>query len=98
MEFHTHLPVGLGAVAVDSLATSVIAGYKYITSGRKDIGVVIPHLDKLVNRMKKSPAGVFTRIGENAGDAAYELSKISPREWAHLWSLNWQRLKRAFSF
>ena len=89
-------PIGLGQVGIESLAASATAAYHWWDKG--DAGAAIPRLDKLVKRIKKSPAGVLAELGDNAGKSAYEISRISSREWAHIMRLNWRRFKSIFSF
>ncbi len=89
-------PIGLGQVGIESMAASATAAYHWWDKG--DAGATIPRLDKLVKRIKKSPAGVLAEIGDNAGKSAYELSRISSAEWAHIMRLNWRRFKSLFSF
>lgn len=88
-------PVGLGAVAMESVAASVTAAY-YVVNNGGDFGAAIPRLDQLVERMKKSPAGVFVGIGDNAGMAAYHLSAMSSTEWGLIMSYKWRQFKGLF--
>ncbi len=88
-------PIGLGAVAVESIAASATAAY-YVIKARGDLGAAIPRLDKLVTRMRKSPASIFVELGDNAGSGAYQLSRMSSTEWTLIMSYKWREFKNLF--
>ncbi|HQU94458.1 MAG TPA: peptidoglycan-binding domain-containing protein [Pyrinomonadaceae bacterium] len=68
-------PIGLGGVAVDSLGSIVTAGAEMAARGRLDIDILTNRLTPLVARMKQGPANIFVELGENSGDALYELTQ-----------------------
>lgn len=68
-------PIGLGAVAVDSLGSIVTGGCEMAARGRLDIDILTNRLTPLVARMKQGPASLFVELGENSGDALYELTQ-----------------------
>jgi len=63
-------PIGLGATAVDAMSTMVIGAVELIMSGKMDNA----RLNRLVERMKQGPTTLFAEMGENLGDALFELS------------------------
>jgi hypothetical protein len=65
----------MGAVAVDSLGSIVTAGAEMAARGRVDIDILTNRLTPLVARMKQGPANIFVELGENSGDALYELTQ-----------------------
>ena len=66
-------PIGLGGVAVDSVVSIVTSGAEMAAAGRVDIDILTNRLTPLVARMKQGPANIFVELGENSGDALYEL-------------------------
>jgi hypothetical protein len=68
-------PVGLGGVAVDSVVSIVTSGFEMAARGRVDVDILTNRLTPLVARMKQGPASVFVELGENSGDALYELTQ-----------------------
>lgn len=66
-------PIGMGAVAVDSLVSIVTGGLEMAARGRVDVDIMTNRLTPLVARMKQGPARLFVELGENSGDALYEL-------------------------
>ncbi|MEO5858450.1 MAG: peptidoglycan-binding domain-containing protein [Pyrinomonadaceae bacterium] len=68
-------PVGLGGVAVDSLASIITSGAEMAAAGRVDVDILTRRLTPLVARMKQGPANLFVELGENSGDALYELTQ-----------------------
>ena len=68
-------PIGLGAVAVDSLGSIVTGGCEMAARGRLDVDILTNRLTPLVARMKQGPASLFVELGENSGDALYELTQ-----------------------
>lgn len=68
-------PIGMGGVAVDSFVSIVMGGVDMAARGRVDIDILTNRLTPLVARMKQGPASVFVELGENSGDALYELTQ-----------------------
>ena len=68
-------PIGLGGVAVDSVVSIVTSGAEMAAAGRVDIDILTNRLTPLVARMKQGPANLFVELGENSGDALYELTQ-----------------------
>lgn len=72
-------PIGAGAVGVDAIATLAIGVVERIVNGQMDPG----RLDRLVKRMHGGPLRVFAEIGEDLGDAAYEISQWKRGDWSY---------------
>lgn len=89
-------PIGLGASAVDSIG--VVAGglYEMLFSGRSAEDIMIPRLTKLVARMKQGPTSIFAEIGENCGDALYEISIMEDIAYREMLDYSWMELKEFF--
>lgn len=68
-------PIGLGAIAVDSMASITTGATEMVAAGRVDIDILTRRLTPLVARMKQGPASLFVELGENSGDALYELTQ-----------------------
>jgi hypothetical protein len=71
-------PIGLGAVAVDSVCTIVKGGVEMFMKTNPNenaLDTLSRNLTPLVARMKSGPANVFVELGENSGDALYELTQ-----------------------
>lgn len=68
-------PIGLGAVAVDAITTLALGAIDMVVKGRMDADAMMPRLERLVARMKQGPTKVFAEMGENLGDAMYEISQ-----------------------
>jgi len=68
-------PIGLGAVAVDAVTTLALGAIDMVVKGKLDVDAMLPRLIRLVSRMKQGPTKVFAEIGEDLGDAMYEISK-----------------------
>lgn len=70
-------PIGMGAVAVDSVVSIVMGGVEMAINGkngrRANIDIMTERLTPLVARMKGGPARVFVELGERSGDALYDL-------------------------
>ena len=62
-------PVAAGRVGVDTIVTVINMIIENLITGK----VSWSELDRLVSRMEKSPLAIFTQLGENLGDALYEL-------------------------
>ncbi|HEX6279397.1 MAG TPA: hypothetical protein VFZ49_05210, partial [Pyrinomonadaceae bacterium] len=67
--------IGLGAVAVDSVGSIVTSGAEMAAARRLDVDILTTRLTPLVARMKQGPASLFVELGENSGDALYELTQ-----------------------
>ncbi len=89
-------PIGLGAVAVDSMASIVLTGYDMAIAGKINADVVTPRLSRLVDRMKSSPANIFVQIGEDCGDALYELSIMEEIDFRAMYNYTWMEIKEFF--
>jgi len=68
-------PIGMGAVGVDSVVSIVTGGLEMAARGKIDVDILVARLTPLVARMKQGPARLFVELGENSGDALYELSQ-----------------------
>jgi Putative peptidoglycan binding domain len=68
-------PIGLGAVTADTLGSIVTSGAEMAAAGRVDVDILTRRLTPLVARMKQGPASLFVELGENSGDALYELTQ-----------------------
>lgn len=68
-------PIGMGGVAVDSVVSIVTGGFEMAARGRVDVDIMTNRLTPLVARMKQGPASLFVELGENSGDALYELTQ-----------------------
>lgn len=71
-------PIGLGASAVDSVSTIVQGGVEMFIKTHPNesaLDTMTRNLTPLVARMKQGPTSVFAELGENAGDALYELTQ-----------------------
>ena len=62
-------PVAAGAVGIDAVVTLINMTIEGLMTGR----VNWSDLDRLVDRMRAGPLGVFTEIGDSLGDAAFDL-------------------------
>lgn len=78
-------PIGMGGVAIDSLVSIVSSGFEMAAHGKVDVDVLTSRLGPLVGRMKQGPARLFAELGENSGDALYELSQTD---------IDWQAILR----
>lgn len=85
-------PIGLGAVAVDSVISTVQAGIEMAAAGRLDVDILSDRLGKLVPRMKQGPASIFVELGENSGDALYELTQTDI-DFNAMMRYTWMELK-----
>jgi hypothetical protein len=89
-------PIGLGGVAVDSLGSIVTAGAEMAARGRLDIDILTNRLTPLVARMKQGPANLFVELGENSGDALYELTQTHI-DFNAMLRYSWMELSDFFS-
>ena len=72
-------PLALGAVAADSVVTLAIGLANMIQTGQ------LSHsdLEKLVTRMKSSPAALIAEFGDAAGDGLFEMSRWKREDWSY---------------
>lgn len=68
-------PIGMGGVAIDSVVSITTSGFEMVARGRVDVDILTNRLTPLVARMKQGPANIFVELGENSGDALYELTQ-----------------------
>lgn len=71
-------PIGLGAVAVDSVVTIVKGGVEMFVKTNPNetaLDTMTRNLAPLAARMKQGPTSIFAELGENSGDALYELTQ-----------------------
>ena len=71
-------PIGLGAAAVDSICTIVKGGVEMFMQKNPNesaLDTMSRNLAPLAARMKQGPTSVFAELGENSGDALYELTQ-----------------------
>ena len=78
-------PIGMGAVGVDSVVSIVTGGLEMAARGKVDVDILTNRLTPLVARMKGGPARLFVELGENSGDALYELCQTG---------VDWQAIMR----
>lgn len=84
-------PIGLGAVGVDSIVSLTMGIFEFAKSGG-NLDAVMPRLERLVQRMKSGPARVFAELGENSGDAMYEISQMDSRDWELVMNYSWDQM------
>lgn len=72
-------PVGLGSVGVDAIATLALNCLAMLKSGKWDEA----RMYRLVDRMKKGPTAMFAEMGEDLGDATYEMSRWKTQDWKY---------------
>jgi len=72
-------PIGLGASAVDSMATLVLGTIHLIQTGQIDT----VRLNRLVARMKQGPTKLFADMGEDLGDSLYEIARWRSDDWSY---------------
>jgi peptidoglycan hydrolase-like protein with peptidoglycan-binding domain len=86
-------PIGLGGAAVDSVCALIIGLFEMALRREVDLDVMIPRLSRLVDRLKKGPTAIFAEIGENCGDALYELSQMKDIDVQQMLRYTWAELK-----
>lgn len=74
-------PAGLGAVGVDAVTTLVYSGFEAVISRKTSADQFAPRLDRLVQRMRESPANFFVEQGETIGDAVWDIAQMSGEDW-----------------
>lgn len=88
-------PIGLGAVAVDSVGTIVKGGVESFMNknpSESALDTMSRNLTPLVARMKQGPANVFVELGSNSGDALFELTQTEI-DFRAMASYTWMELK-----
>jgi hypothetical protein len=89
-------PIGMGAVAVDSVVSLVMGGVEIVIQGKNgkkaNVDIMVDRLTPLVARMKGGPANLFVELGENSGDALYELCEYGV-DWQAILSYTHMELK-----
>ncbi|MDQ4122191.1 MAG: peptidoglycan-binding protein [Acidobacteriota bacterium] len=88
-------PIGLGAAGVDSLSAVVIGFFEMAVKGEVNVDILMPRLQRLVNRLKQGPTSVFAELGENSGDALYQLSQEGI-DFEAIMRYSWMELKDFF--
>lgn len=86
-------PIGLGAVAVDSFVVMVQAIIDW-AMGRQFNDA---RLSQLVKRMKSGPTSLFAELGENAGDALYDIMQMDAKDWNQLGHYTYDQLSEFFT-
>lgn len=84
-------PIGLGAVAVDSVCTIVKGGVEMVmkkSPNESALDTMTRNLAPLAARMKQGPTSVFAELGENSGDALYELTQTEI-DWNAMARYSW---------
>lgn len=81
-------PIGLGAVAVDSFVIMVQAIIDWAMGNQFNE----ERLGKLVARMKSGPTSLFAELGENAGDALFDIMQMDAQDWRQLGQYSWSEL------
>ena len=71
-------PIGLGAVGVDTIGTLAIGLVEMVTTGQMDS----QRLNRLVDRMRSGPTAFFAELGDNLGNAVYEMSLWKSEDWS----------------
>ena len=89
-------PIGLGGVAVDSVVSIVTSGAEMAAAGRVDVDILTNRLTPLVTRMKSGPANLFVELGENSGDALYELCQTGI-DFNAIMRYSWMELREFFT-
>ncbi|MCU0227403.1 MAG: peptidoglycan-binding protein [Bryobacterales bacterium] len=76
-------PIGLGATAVDAVTTLALGAIDMVVKGKMDVDAMLPRLIRLVSRMKQGPTKVFAEMGEDLGDAMYEISQWKKSDFTY---------------
>ncbi len=82
-------PVGLGGIGVDSMVTMAQSIIDFAMG--RDLNE--ERLAQLVKRMKTGPTAIFAELGENAGDAMFEISQMDSADWAQVGRYSWDELR-----
>jgi hypothetical protein len=88
-------PIGLGAAAVDSVCTIVKGGVEMFVKKNPNesaLDTMTRNLTPLAARLKQGPTSVFAELGENSGDALYELTQTDIDVNA-MFRYSWMELK-----
>lgn len=90
-------PVGLGGSAVDSVSSLAIGLFEMVVSGKLRSEVMIPRLERLVGRLKQGPTAIFAEIGEDCGNALYEISEMEDIDFQAMMRYTWMEMKEFFT-
>jgi len=90
-------PVGLGGSAVDSVSSLAIGLFEMVVSGKSRSEVMIPRLERLVGRLKQGPTAIFAEIGEDCGNALYEISEMEDIDFQAMMRYTWMEMKEFFT-
>lgn len=71
-------PIGLGKIGIDSMVWAAQATFDAVRGKPFDD----KRLSQLVGRMKTGPTAIFAELGENAGDAIFEISEMDSDDWS----------------
>lgn len=85
-------PVGLGGIGIDTLVffvQSAVEALKGKPFNDKRLG-------ELVTRMKSGPTRVFAELGEEAGDALYDILQMDAQDWRLVATYTWQQVGELF--
>lgn len=88
-------PIGLGATAVDSVCTIVKGGVEMFVKKNPNesaLDTMTRNLTPLAGRLKQGPTSVFAELGENSGDALYELTQTEI-DVSAMFRYTWMELK-----
>lgn len=72
-------PIGLGATGIDAVTTLALGLVHMVRTDSIDY----VRLNRLVDRMKSGPTRVFAEMGEDLGDATYEMSQWRRDDWTY---------------
>lgn len=76
-------PIGLGGAAVDTVGCLALGAIDMVLNRKMGIDAMMPRLERLNTRLKQGPTKFFADIGENLGDALYELSNWRRDDWSY---------------
>lgn len=76
-------PIGLGGAAVDTVGSLALGAIDMILKRKMGIDALMPRLERLNTRLKQGPTKFFADMGENLGDALYELSQWRKDDWSY---------------
>lgn len=85
-------PVGLGGIGVDTMVFFVQAAIDALRGKQFDDR----RMTELVKRMKTGPTRIFAEIGEEAGDALYDILQMDSQDWRLVATYSWQELVGVF--
>jgi hypothetical protein len=76
-------PIGLGGAAVDAVTSLALGAIDMVLNRKMGIDAMMPRLHRLNARLKQGPTKFFADMGENLGDAMYELSNWRREDWSY---------------